>query len=68
MDSLRFAIYGLRKSKITNHKPQIAKKMGAGSYPHSHYPLSIINYPLLLHHFPHGHALRNGDTKRIDTL
>ncbi len=68
MNGLRFAVYGLRKSKITNHKSQKKWEQGHSPTPIIHYQLSIINYPLLLHHFPHGHALRNGDTKRIDTL
>ena len=69
----RFTICGSRKSQTVNRKSQSTnrksqKKMGAGSFPHSHYQLSIINYPLPLHHLAHGHALRHGDTKRIDTL
>ena len=42
--------------------------MGAGSFPHSHYQLSIINYQLLLHHLAHGHALRNRDAEHIDSV
>ena len=42
--------------------------MGAGSFPHSHYPLSIIHYPLPFHHLPHGHTLRNRDAKHIDAI
>ncbi len=47
----RFTICGLWFTKVENHKSQIAKKMGAGSFPHSHYPLSIINYPLSIIHY-----------------
>jgi hypothetical protein len=42
----RFTICGLWFTKVENHKSQIVKKMGAGSFPHSHYQLSIINYQL----------------------
>ena len=40
----KFTICGLWYTKVENHKSEIAKKMGAGSFPHSHYPLSIIHY------------------------
>ena len=44
MDSLRFAIYGLRKSKITNHKSQKKWEQGHFPTPIIHYQLSIIHY------------------------